>query len=137
MNCGEVASNRSAAALANRVSGMRTPANDSRRVIVTITELVIACLMPSPLSADDWNESDSDTPAVRHRRPSKDSSQRVRFAEPQQSAHSLARRPQVTVAPLDGLFNGPGPVTDRAAIVRKGVQIGDPPPIPKADRHVS
>src|SRR5262249_36300448 len=47
MNCGEVAANRSTAALVNGVSGMRTPARDSRRVIVAITELLSACLMPS------------------------------------------------------------------------------------------
>jgi len=37
----EVASNRSTAALANGVSGIRTPASDSRRVIVAITELLL------------------------------------------------------------------------------------------------
>src|SRR5215469_1892613 len=47
MNCGEVVSNRSTAALANGLSGMRTPDTDSRRVTVAITELLIACLMPS------------------------------------------------------------------------------------------
>src|SRR5215469_70931 len=47
MNCGEVASNRSVAALANGVSGMRTPASDSRRAIVAITGLLIGCLMPN------------------------------------------------------------------------------------------
>jgi hypothetical protein len=35
---------KAVAALANGVSGMRTPASDSRRVIVAITELLIACL---------------------------------------------------------------------------------------------
>src|SRR6516164_2466036 len=65
MNCGEVASNKSTAALASGVSGMRTPANDPRRVIVAITEnslLLASCR--DRFRVDDWNESDSDSPAA-------------------------------------------------------------------------
>src|SRR5215469_7848033 len=98
MNCGEVASNRSTAALANGVSGMRTPASDSRRVIVTITELLIACLMPSPLSVNDWNESDSDTPAAATPKSRQKTRRSVSGSlNSQQTAHSLARQ---TVAAL-------------------------------------
>src|SRR6516165_7477055 len=62
MNCAEVASNRSTAALANGVSGMRTPASDPRRVIVAITELLIASLMPS-LATDSHTLLFANTPA--------------------------------------------------------------------------
>src|SRR6516164_9665452 len=97
MNCGEVTSNRSTAALANGVSGMRTPASDFRRVIVAITELLIVFLMPSPLSADDC-KSAPDTAAVRHRTVVKRLAaacpvRRIRSAE--QSGHSLRQRPDI------------------------------------------
>ena len=97
MNCGEVAFNRSTAALTNGVSGMRTPASDSRRVIAAMTELLIACLMRNPLSTDDWHSSDSDTPAGDTKRRKRLAGarpvRRIRSAE--LSAHSLRRRPHI------------------------------------------